>query len=137
MSCPLKTFPLWSFNFWSTRILHWYWFVIGCFVHWRHILSVVLIKTVLQQLSEVSTCDHITDITENSSRPKTWGLATDKRTDVRSRDFMIWKINLGLWAGAWAGLWHKRVWADYEQFLRPVFSLFRGQKKIKISLKTL
>ena len=24
---------------------------------------------------------------------------TDKRTDVRSRDFMIWKINYGLWSG--------------------------------------
>ena len=55
--------------------------------------------------------------------------ATDKRTDVWSRDFMIWKINFGLWAMAWAGLWEKRVWADFEQLLRPVFSLFRGQKK--------
>ena len=27
----------------------------------------------------------------------------------------------------WAGLWNKRVWADYEQLLRPVFSLFWGQ----------
>ena len=53
---------------------------------------------------------------------------TDKRTDVWSRDFMIWKINFGLWAVAWAGLWNERVWADYEQFLRPVFSLFRVQK---------
>ena len=55
---------------------------------------------------------------------------TDKRTDVWSRDFIIWKINSGLWAVVWAGLWNKRVWADYEQLLRPVFSLFRGQKKI-------
>ena len=52
---------------------------------------------------------------------------TNKRTDVWSRDFMIWKINFGLWAVAWAGLWNKRVWADYEQLLRPVFSLFRVQ----------
>ena len=29
-----------------------------------------------------------------------------------------------------AGLWNKRVWADYEQLLRPVFSLFWGQKTI-------
>ena len=28
---------------------------------------------------------------------------TDKRTDVWSRDFLIWKINFGLWAVAWAG----------------------------------
>ena len=40
---------------------------------------------------------------------------TDKRTDVWSRDFMIWRINFGLWAVAWAGLWEKRVRADYEQ----------------------
>jgi hypothetical protein len=39
---------------------------------------------------------------------------TDKRTDVWSRDFMIWKINFGLLAVAWAGLWNKRGWADYE-----------------------
>ena len=57
---------------------------------------------------------------------------TDKRTDVWSRDFMIWKVNFGLWAVAWAGLCNKRVWANYEQLLRPVFSLFRGQKKIQI-----
>ena len=63
LSCPLKTPPLWSFNFWSTRILHWYWFVIGCFVHLRHFLF------------EVSTFDHKRVITENSSHPKTWGLA--------------------------------------------------------------
>ena len=52
----------------------------------------------------------------------------DKRTDVWSRDFIIWKINSGLWAVVWAGLWNKRVWADYDQLLRPVFSLFLSQK---------
>ena len=30
-------------------------------------------------------------------------MITDKRTDVWSRNFMIWKINFGLWAVAWAG----------------------------------
>ena len=54
---------------------------------------------------------------------------TDKRTDVWSRDFMTWKINSGLWAVALAGLWEKMVWANYEQLLRLVFSLFQGQKK--------
>ena len=34
---------------------------------------------------------------------------TDKKTDVWSRDFIIWKINSGLWAVVWAGLWNKRV----------------------------
>jgi hypothetical protein len=43
---------------------------------------------------------------------------TDKRTDVWFRDFIIWKINSGLWAVVWAGLWNKRVWADYEQLLK-------------------
>ena len=38
------------------------------------------------------------------------------------------EINFGLWAVAWAGLWEKRVWVHDEQLLRPVFSLFRGQK---------
>ena len=32
---------------------------------------------------------------------------TDKRTDVWSQDFLIWKINFGLWAVAWAGQWEK------------------------------
>ena len=49
------------------------------------------------------------------------GRDTDKITDVWSRDFIIWKINSGLWAVVWAGLWEKRVWADYEQLLMPVF----------------
>ena len=30
--------------------------------------------------------------------------STDKRTDVWFRDFIIWKINSGLWAVVWAGL---------------------------------
>ena len=32
------------------------------------------------------------------------------------------------WAVVWAELWNKRVWADYEQLLRPVFLSFYGQK---------
>ena len=58
----------------------------------------------------------------------TYILSTDKRTDVWSRDFIIWKINSGLWAVVWDGLWNKRVWANYEQLLRPVFQSFYGQK---------
>ena len=27
------------------------------------------------------------------------------------------------------GLWEKRVWADYQQHLRPVFFTFSGSKK--------
>ena len=44
-----------------------------------------------------------------------WFAITDKRTDIWSRDFIIWKINFGLLAVAWAGLWHNRVWDNYEQ----------------------
>ena len=40
------------------------------------------------------------------------------------------KSILGCGPLVWAGLWNKRVWADYEQLLRPVFPLFRGQKNI-------
>jgi hypothetical protein len=54
--------------------------------------------------------------------------STEKRTDVWSRDFIIWKINSGLWAVVWAGLWNKRVGADYEQLFRSVFLSFYGQK---------
>ena len=56
-----------------------------------------------------------------------WIFCTDKRTNVWSRDFMIWKVNFGQWAVAWAGMWNKSVLANYEQLLRPVFSLFQGQ----------
>ena len=49
------------------------------------------------------------------------GYYTNKRTDVWSRDFIIWKINSGLWAVVWAGLWNKRVWTNYEQLLRLIF----------------
>ena len=49
------------------------------------------------------------------SIPSYWTIwNTDKRTDVWSRDFIIWKINSGLWAVVWAGLWNKRVWATFE-----------------------
>ena len=61
----------------------------------------------------------------------------DNRTDVWSQDFMIWRINFGLWAVAWAEEWEKRVWADYEQLLRPIFSLFRGQKNFLKKFKNI
>ena len=35
-------------------------------------------------------------------------------------------LGSGLWSGLDCEI--KRVWADYEQLLRPVFSLFQGQK---------
>ena len=60
-------------------------------------------------------------------------LITDKRTDVWSQDFIISMKNqfrvvgCGLWSGQDCEI--KKVWADYEQLLRPVFSLFWGQKK--------
>ena len=54
------------------------------------------------------------------SRYAVYNLPTDKRTDVWSRDFIIWKIHSGLWAVVWAGL------------LRAVFSCFWGQKRILI-----
>jgi hypothetical protein len=60
----------------------------------------------------------------NSKGRKTWN--TDKRTDVWSRNFMIWKINFGLWA--WAGLWEKGVWADSEQLFGWFFQFFMGKK---------
>ena len=62
--------------------------------------------------------------------PQMKGQITDKRTDVWSRHFMIWKINFGLWAVAMAGQWEKVVWADSEQLFWVFFSIFHGQKEI-------
>ena len=53
---------------------------------------------------------------------------TDKRIDVWSRNFVIWKINFELLDDAWAGPWEKGVWADSEQLFWVVFSIFHGQK---------
>ena len=41
-------------------------------------------------------------------------------------EMKIWAVGCGL---GWTVL--KKVWADYEQLLREVFSTFCGQKKIK------
>ena len=40
-----------------------------------------------------------------------------------------------IWAGfgldlGWLALLEKRVWADYEQFLRVVFSCYSGKKEL-------
>ena len=43
--------------------------------------------------------------------------ATDKRTDVWSRDFIIWKINSGLWAGL--DCEKKKIW-----IIRNYFRIF-------------
>jgi hypothetical protein len=55
---------------------------------------------------------------------------TNKETDVSWDIFMIWKINSGMWVVGWAGLWKKKVWANYEQLLRPGFLVFMGKKLI-------
>ena len=62
---------------------------------------------------------------------------TDKRTDVWSRDFIIWRINSGLWAVGlgWTvkekGL--GRLWAT---FLACFFTFSGSKKNFKIFLKT-
>ena len=80
---------------------------------------------VLQSIFSEILCLDSHDLCEKLQR-NTPG--TDKRTDVWSRDIIIWKINSGLWAVIWAGLWNKRVWADYEQLLRAFFFHVLGVK---------
>ena len=49
----------------------------------------------------------------------------------RRLDFVFYKTEMKIWAVGW-GLGCtvlKKVWADYEQLLRLVFSTFCGQKK--------
>jgi hypothetical protein len=43
--------------------------------------------------------------------------------------FMEQELRFGLELGRLSVLKKKRVWADYEQLLRVVFSFFQGQKK--------
>ena len=69
--------------------------------------------------------------------PNQWVKITDKRTDVWSRDFIIWKINSGLWAVVWAGLWKKRGWPIMSNFSGPFFHFFGVKKNVKNFLKTL
>ena len=39
---------------------------------------------------------------------------------------------IDIWTGfGLVGITEKKNWADYEKLLRPVFSSFHGQKKIK------
>ena len=65
----------------------------------------------------------------NKSRIYQENISFLHRNNVWSRDFIIWKTNSGLWAG----LWNQRVWADYEQLLRPAFLRFY-ERKINLKL---
>ena len=66
-----------------------------------------------------------------SSSPFVWTslMSTDKRTDVWSQDFMIWRIDFGLWAVAWAGHWEKGSGPIMSNFWGPFFHFF-GVKKL-------
>ena len=45
----------------------------------------------------------------------------------------IYNMKNQFWAVGWAGLWKKKVWANYEQLLRPVF----WAKNLSVSTKIL
>ena len=64
-------------------------------------------------------------VTSKSNLPT----CTDKRTDVWSRNFMIWKMDFGLWAVVWAGLWKKGVGPIIWAFFEARFFTFSGSKK--------
>jgi hypothetical protein len=50
------------------------------------------------------------------------GTSTPKsRAQIRRQ---IYNMTNQFWAVGWAGLVKKKVWADYEQLLRPVFLSF-------------
>ena len=56
----------------------------------------------------------------------------------RRLDWVFYKTEMKIWAVGCGMGWTvlKKVWADYEQLLREVFSTFCGQKK-NFFLKTL
>ena len=55
-------------------------------------------------------------------------MTTDKRTDVWSRDFIIWKINSGLWAVVSAELWNKGFGPIMSNFWGQFFKVFMDKK---------
>ena len=65
--------------------------------------------------------------------------STDKRTDVWSRNFIIWKLNSGLWAVVWAGLdcEKKGVGLIMSNFWGLFFNFSGVKKNVEIFLKTL
>ena len=60
---------------------------------------------------------------------------TDKRTDVWSRDFIIWKINSGLWAVVQDGLWKKEVGQLWATFEACYFTFLWPKKYVKFCWK--
>ena len=41
----------------------------------------------------------------------------------------FYRTGIEIWGGFGpVGITEKKIWADYEQLLRPVFSFFHGQK---------
>ena len=66
-------------------------------------------------------------------------LYSDPRAIERGLHWIFYKTEIKIWAVGCGLGWTvlKKVWADYEQLLREVFSTFCGQKKKKKSLKTL
>ena len=57
----------------------------------------------------------------------------DPRPIERRLDWVFYKTEMKIWAVGCGLGWTvlKKVWADYEQLLREVFSTFCGQKKKK------
>ena len=57
--------------------------------------------------------------------------SSDPRPIERRLDWVFYKTEMKIWAVGWCLGWTvlKKVWADYEQLLREVFSTFCGQKK--------
>ena len=81
--------------------------------------------------------------TYSSSLPSRGVLSTDKRIDVWSWDFIIWKIDYGLWSGLDCenkqGL--GRLWETFETFFlryyRQKFNLKSFKKYSRVRIKKL
>ena len=65
--------------------------------------------------------------------------AFSPRPIERRLDWVFYKTEMKIWAVGCGLGWTvlKKVWADYEQLLREVFSTFCGQKKKKKKIENI
>ena len=88
---------------------------------------------------EIRFCDWWLVLWEKTEKKKHGSLSIRSRTaDLLHREEnrclvqRFHNMKNQFWAVVRAGLWNKKVWADYDQLLRPIFYAFMDKKLIQI-----